>query len=175
MTSPEVETQMASEVVRDQMSGYVRFVDLFASLGLFVFIVSFISFPFVAESTTTVLTDILWVFTIAYLVTVASFIRLFVSYGNSVKEPFAWLWENGKLYVGEWICSVVMFSLMGVLNIFFNPLPIVWGVFFFAALSSAVMEQLVHYVLTSNQVVSNNLSAEDLAELSDEEVQRIVS
>lgn len=161
------------KAVKDNIPSVVLISSLISSLGLYVFVGSAISVPFFSESTTTVLNNLLWVFAVGYLVPTVSYTWLFLTHIDSFVESVTWLVTKSKLYITEWMMSILLIVLIGA----FTSLPIVWGAFFFTAISSAMMEQLAYYSLMSSpeSIQKPNLSADELEEMSGDEIRSITS
>lgn len=161
------------KAVKDNIHPFVLMSSLISSLGLYVLVGSVVSIPLVSEGTTTVLNNLLWVFAVGYLVPTVSYTWLFLAHTESLVESATWLVTKSKLYITEWLLSIFLIVLIGV----FTSLPIVWGAFFFTALSSAMMEQLAYYsLMSSSQPTRNaNLSADELEEMSADEIRHITS
>jgi hypothetical protein len=167
--SPVDDPEYFSEAVRDHTNVVVRVIGLLSTLGLFVLAGGVLSSPFVSESTTTVFRNLLWVFVLGLTIEAIQNSVLFVRYQTSVSEAGMWIVKNKWVYL---ISTLFMISFT-IIVWSLTPYSVVWTLFVTMSYVTSICGWLAHYAIQSSNYTRKDLSAEEIHNMSDQELDTV--
>jgi len=157
--------------VRRCLSAPARLAGLLSTLGLFVLIGGLISIPFASESTTTVFENLLVVFMLGFVIEGVDYLRLVATHDTSMSESVKWVLLNKRWYVigmlGMTIMTVVLWT--------FTSYSVVWPLFIVVSYCTSILHWLAYSAVISSGHQRKDLSADELQEMSAEEVKSLFS